>query len=149
VDTFTVTHSAANAKSCMLGGVKYPTSGSATLGPYAAGKHSLTFSCSGDGGETPHTINWEAISRVSVTAGASPSTVKANGADTVRVSWTGTNADSCALDGAGAAKSGSKTFGPYSHGDAGSQSATVSCANRPAGFRAAAHGGGQPFRDSN
>lgn len=130
VDKFTVTYSAANAKSCMLGGVKYPTSGSATLGPYAAGKHSLTFSCSGDGGETSHTINWEAISRVSVSAGASPSTVKANGADTARVSWTGANADSCALDGASAAKSGSKTFGPYSYSDAGAKSATVSCANR-------------------
>ncbi len=56
--------------------------------------------------------------------------MKANGADTVRVSWTGANADSCALDGAGAAKSGSKTFGPYSYSDAGSQSATVSCTNR-------------------
>ncbi len=130
MDRFTATYSATNAKSCMLGGVKYPTSGSATLGPYPAGRHSLTFSCSGDGGETFHTINWEAISRVSVSAGASPSTVKANGADTVRVSWSGANADSCALGGASAAKSGSKTFGPYSYSQTGAKSATVSCANR-------------------
>ena len=129
-DTFVVTYSATNAKSCMLAGTKYPTSGSATLGPYPAGKHSLTFSCSGDGGSTSHTINWEAINAVSVSAGASPGTVKANGADTVRVSWTGSNADSCKLDGATAAKSGSKTFGPYSYSQTGTKSATVSCTNR-------------------
>ena len=86
VDTFNVTYSATNASSCMLGGTKFPASGSATLGPYAAGKHSLTFSCSGDGGSTSHTINWEAISRVSITASASPSTVTANGSGAVRVS---------------------------------------------------------------
>ncbi len=129
-DKFVVTYSATNAKSCMLGGTKYPTSGSATLGPYSAGKHSLTFSCSGDGGETSHTINWEAINRVSISASVSPSTVKANGSDTVRVSWTGSNADSCKLDGANASTSGSKTFGPYSYSQAGTKSATVSCANR-------------------
>ena len=130
VDTFDVTYSATNASSCMLGGTKFPASGSATLGPYAAGKHSLTFSCSGDGGSTSHTINWEAINRVSITASASPSSVTANGSGTVRVSWTGSNADSCTLDGASAAKSGSKTFGPYSYSQTGSKSATVSCTNR-------------------
>ena len=130
VDTFDVTYSATNANSCMVGGTKFPASGSATLGPYAAGKHSLTFSCSGDGGSTYHTINWEAINRVSITASASPSSVTANGSSTVRVSWTGSNADSCTLDGASAAKSGSKTFGPYAYSQAGSKSATVSCANR-------------------
>ncbi len=125
-----MTYSATNAKSCMVGGAKFPASGSATLGPYSAGKHSLTFSCSGDGGTTSHTINWEAISRVSISASVSPSTVKANGSDTVRVSWTGSNADSCKLDGANAPTSGSKTFGPYSYSQAGTKSATVSCANR-------------------
>ena len=130
VDKFTVAYSATNAGSCMVGGTKFPPSGSATLGPYAAGKHSLTFSCSGDGGETSHTINWEAINRVSISASASPSTVTANGSGAVRVSWTGSNADSCTLDGASAAKSGSKTFGPYSYSQTGSKSATVSCANR-------------------
>ena len=129
-DTFVVTYSATNAKSCMLAGTKYPTSGSATLGPYPAGKHSLTFSCSGDGGSTSHTINWEAINAVTLSASVSPATVKANGADTVRVSWTGSNADSCKLDGATAAKSGSKTFGPYSYSQTGTKSATVSCTNR-------------------
>ena len=130
VDKFTVAYSATNAGSCMVGGTKFPPSGSATLGPYAAGKHSLTFSCSGDGGETSHTINWEAINRVSISASASPSTVTANGSGAVRVSWTGSNADSCTLDGASAAKSGSKTFGPYSYSQTGSKSATVSCTNR-------------------
>ncbi len=129
-DKFVVTYSATNAKSCMVGGTKFPASGSATLGPYSAGKHSLTFSCSGDGGTTSHTINWEAISRVSISASVSPGTVKANGSDTVRVSWTGSNADSCKLDGANASTSGSKTFGPYSYSQAGTKSATVSCANR-------------------
>ena len=61
---------------------------------------------------------------------ASPGTVKANGADTVRVTWTGSNADSCTLDGATAAKSGSKTFGSYSYSQTGTKSATVSCTNR-------------------
>ena len=130
VDKFTVSYSATNATSCMLAGTKYPTSGSATLGPYPVGKHSLTFSCSGDGGSTSHTINWEAIKRVTVSASASPATVKANGSSRVRVSWTGADADSCALDGATATKSGSKNFGPYSYSEAGSKSATVSCTNR-------------------
>ncbi len=130
VDKFTVTYSATNAKSCMLAGTKYPTSGSATLGPYPAGKHSLTFSCSGDGGSTSHTINWEAIKAVTLSASVSPATVKANGSDTARVSWTSTHADSCTLDGATAAKSGSKDFGSYSYGEAGAKSATVACKNR-------------------
>ena len=138
VDKFTVAYSATNAKSCMLGGTKYPVSGSATLGPYAVGKHSLTFSCSGDGGETSHTIDWEAINRVSVSASASPASVKADGTSKVRVSWTGANADSCTLDGASAAKSDSKTFGPYSYSEAGNKSATVSCTNRLGSKSAAA-----------
>ena len=130
VDKFTVTYSATNAKSCMLAGTKYPTSGSATLGPYPAGKHSLTFSCSGDGGTTSHTINWEAINAVTLSASVSPSTITANGSDTARVSWTSAHADSCTLDGANAAKSGSRSFGPYSYTEAGSKSATVACKNR-------------------
>ena len=130
VDKFTVSYSATNATSCMLAGTKYPTSGSATLGPYPVGKHSLTFSCSGDGGSTSHTINWEAIKRVSVSASASPTSAKANGSSRVRVSWTGADADSCTLDGATATKSGSKNFGPYSYSEAGNKSATVSCTNR-------------------
>ncbi len=130
VDKFTVTYSATNAKSCMFAGTKYPTSGTATLGPYPAGKHSLTFSCSGDGGSTSHTINWEAITAVTLSSSVSPTTVKANGSETARVSWTGAHADSCTLDGATAAKSGSKDFGPYSYSEAGSKSATVACKNR-------------------
>ncbi len=130
VDKFTVTYSATNAKSCMFAGTKYPTSGTATLGPYPAGKHSLTFSCSGDGGSTSHTINWEAINAVTLSSSVSPTTVKANGSDTARVSWTGANADSCILDGATAAKSGSRSFGPYSYSEAGSKSAAVVCKNR-------------------
>ena len=130
VDKFTVSYSATNATSCMLAGTKYPISGSATLGPYPVGKHSLTFSCSGDGGSTSHTINWEAIKRVAVSASASPTSVKANGTSRVRVSWTGADADSCTLDGATAAKSGSKNFGSYSYSEAGNKSATVSCTNR-------------------
>ena len=130
VDKFTVTYSATNAKSCMLAGTKYPTSGSATLGPYPAGKHSLTFSCSGDGGSTSHTINWEAIKAVTLSASVSPSTITANGSDKARVTWTGANADSCTLDGATAVKSGSKDFGPYSYSEAGTKSATVACKNR-------------------
>ena len=130
VDKFTVTYSATNAKSCMFAGTKYPISGSATLGPYPVGKHSLTFSCSGDGGSTSHTINWEAITAVTLSSSVSPTTVKANGSETARVSWTGAHADSCTLDGANAAKSGSKDFGPYSYSEAGSKSATVACKNR-------------------
>ncbi len=130
VDKFTVTYSATNAKSCMFAGTKYPISGSATLGPYPVGKHSLTFSCSGDGGSTSHTFNWEAIKAVTLSASVSPATVKANASDSVQVSWTSANADSCTLDSANAAKSGSRNFGPYSYSEAGSKSATVACKNR-------------------
>ncbi len=130
VDKFTVTYSATNAKSCMFAGTKYPTSGTATLGPYPAGKHSLTFSCSGDGGSTSHTFNWEAIKAVTLGASVSPATVKADGSDTARVSWTSANADSRTLDDTNAAKSGSKNFGPYSYSEAGAKSTTVACKNR-------------------
>ena len=126
VDSLVVSWSTDYADYCSdSGGNSYPTSGTADLGTFTVGDHSLSFSCTGDGGTTPHTINWKALNRVSVSASVSDSTIKANGSDTVTVSWTSTDADSCDLGGT----SGSMDYGPYSYSEAGSKSVTVTCEN--------------------
>ena len=122
VDTVTVDFSAQYADYCTYAGVEYPTSGEATLGPYAAGEHRLTFSCSGDGGVTPHTISWEAFDLVSITASVSPGSIPANDTGTVRVSWNAPAADDCSIGNTAYEKEDHEDFGPYSYSQAGSKS---------------------------
>ena len=129
VDTVTVEFSAQYADYCTYAGVEYPTSGEATLGPYAAGEHRLTFSCSGDGGESPHTISWEVFDLVSITASVPPGSISANDSDTVRVSWNAPAADDCSIGNTEYEKEDHEDFGPYSYSQAGSKSATVTCEN--------------------
>ena len=131
VDSLTVTWSTQYTDYCSSGGNNsYPTGGTANLGTYSAGTHSLSFSCTGDGGTTSHTISWEALNRPTVTPSASPATVKANGTSTVSVSWNSPDADSCTHGGTSYDSSDSISFGPYSYSQAGPKSTTVSCTNR-------------------
>ena len=130
VDSLTVTWSTQYADYCSAGGNNsYPTGGTANLGTYAAGTHSLSFSCTGDGGTTPHTIRWKAVNRVTVRPSVSPSTIKANDSDTVTVSWNSPDADSCSHDGTDYTNSDSIPFGPYSYSETGTKSATITCRN--------------------
>ena len=130
VDSLTVTWSTQYADYCSAGGNNsYPTGGTANLGTYAAGTHSLSFSCTGDGGTTPRTIRWKAVNRVTVRPSVSPSTIKANDSDTVTVSWNSPDADSCSHDGTDYTNSDSIPFGPYSYSETGTKSATITCRN--------------------
>ena len=126
VDSLVVTWSTQYTDYCSANGNdNYPTGGTANLGTYAVGSHSLSFSCTGDGGTTPHTISWKALDPVTVDASVSASTIKANNSDTVTVSWTSENADSCDLGDT----DDDEDYGPYSYSEAGAKSATVTCEN--------------------
>ena len=126
VDSLIVTWNADYADYCFdSGGNSYPVSGTANLGTFTVGDHSLSFSCAGEGGTTPHTIEWKALDPVTVDASVSDTTILANGSDTVTVSWTSENADSCDLGDT----DDDIDYGPYSYSDAGTKSATVTCEN--------------------
>ena len=129
VDTFDVDYTAQFADYCTYQGNSYPTGGEVTLGPYPEGNHSLSFTCSGDGGETPHTIRWVSRIPVSITMSVLPVTVVANGEDEVTVSWNAPAAHNCSHSTTEYEKEASIPFGPYSLSQTGTKTATITCGN--------------------
>ncbi len=116
--------SSRHADYCTYEGVRYPASGRASLGPFAAGNHSATFTCTGAGGTTPQTVSWQAIPAPSVTVTQSLTTLTND--NTLRISWDSSHADSCRFQGRDHGADGSVTIGPFSPG---SYSEVLRCSN--------------------
>ncbi len=111
VDTTTLSWGSSGADSCEFQGESIAISGSLTGGPYAAGSHAITFSCSNESGSTPYTINFQAWSPPTLNS-FSLSSVTIYENQSVTVSWSSTDANACILSTGGGSQppNGSLTF---------------------------------------
>jgi len=123
-------YSTTDAQYCTYGGSaassaseRLPTSGSGTIGPFAPGSYSESFSCTGPTGTAWHTVSWEVVGPPIITAGVAPASVAA---DTGLVSWSyhASDAQYCTYQGSELPTSASGEAGPFAPG---SYSANFSC----------------------
>lgn len=93
----TLSWGSSNADYCEANGGSFPTSGSIPSGPFPAGSHSQSFSCTGPGGTSHYTIYWTAVNPPPVPVlssfGISPSVAYTT--QPLTVSWSASDADSC------------------------------------------------------
>ena len=127
VDRVDLSWTSSNTDSCSYGGSPRAVNGTiANLGPFTAGTHNFTVSCTGKGGTTSDTATLTAERPPDppmVTVGVNPDTITAN-AGTSTLSWSSTDATSCTRDGRTVATDGTASVGPYAQG---SYDFTVSC----------------------
>lgn len=131
--TATLAWSSTNATACTASGDwsgSQSTSGTKTVGPYsAAGSKSFKLTCSGSGasGTANATLGVVAVPAPTVTLSGSRSTISVG--ETVALSWSSTDATSCAASGdwsgSKAIGGGNENVGPYTA--AGNKSYTLSC----------------------
>ena len=90
----TLSWGSSGADSCSFGDTDIPTSGSVEAGPYAAGDHSVTFSCTNSAGTTSHTISWTAWPPPTLdSASLSATTIYEN--QSVTFTWSSSHATAC------------------------------------------------------
>jgi len=107
--------SSRHADYCTYEGARYPASGHTTAGPFAAGNHSATFTCTGNGGTTSRTVSWQSIPAPSVSVTQSLTALTTD--NTLTISWDSSHADSCRFQGSDRNADGSVTLGPFASGN--------------------------------